>query len=511
MEYQVHGEDISEEEFSQDQGWQSAGARRAGAKTRTADSNAPSPQPDSRRTNSGGAALKSKVLRAGKMPSLPRDDIKIVIRPRGGLNISKIGAATPRSSSRPRHDSSGRTRSRSRTPTTPKSKKKPTLSWADKAREGRESPRGDDSPRGSPHAKELDERRRANEQMRKENAHVKQEMSRLAAEMAEIRRLASSPPSAQPASAPVAMDTSEAPHRSSAPKRRAVENTEEEETGSLLLELKDAFVAAQRNILAPPTEGAILKAASAAQPSPQPKYGEKLRLAPPSNSRVIWSCHRIHEVGELLHSSAKEVADGIEYFMTEILMNSPKKGLRRNSLFILNIYCSPSYRRARADSLLKRAVSMAGYAYDTPKGRELLQTATEADLTLITDKDFPARRGNSRCRDTNPDLTFVKSVGEVKWVNTALDLGSDHHVIEVSFAIARFRTRKFKVVDWDVFRKVRAERAPTAGTDFEEAVGIEGEALGSPLDDLEDRSRRENLLLFGMPDTLRTCGLSLKD
>ncbi|KAH6926237.1 hypothetical protein HPB50_015912 [Hyalomma asiaticum] len=185
-----------------------------------------------------------------------------------------------------------------------------------------------------------------------------------------------------------------------------------------------------------------------------------------------------------------EVADGIEYVMTEILMNSPKKGLRRNSLFILNIYCSPSYRRARADSLLKRAVSMAGsyplvvvgdfnaphsvwgYAYDTPKGRELWQTATEADLTLITDKDFPTRRGNSTCRDTTPDLTFVKNIGEVKWVNTALDLGSDHYVIEVSFAIARFRTRKFKVVDWDVFRKVRAERAPTAGTDFEETSGL---------------------------------------
>ncbi|KAH6920197.1 hypothetical protein HPB50_028815 [Hyalomma asiaticum] len=329
MEYQVHGEDISEEEFSQDQGWQSAGARRAGAKTRTADSNAPSPQPGSRRGNSGGAALKSKVLRAGKMPSLPRDDIKIVIRPRGGLNISKIGAATVADAilaaagisqedfSRPRHDSSGRTRSRSRTPTTPKSKKKPTLSWADKAREGRESPRDDDSPRGSPHVKELDELRRANEQLRKENAQVKQEMSRLAAE---IRRLASSPPSAQPASAPVAMDTSEAPHRSGAPKRRAVENTEKEETGNLLSELMDAFVnmqatlakiqeamthpkmglgalserirkleegdargdprptpsqvAAQRNILAPPTEGAILTAALAAQPSPQPKYGE---------------------------------------------------------------------------------------------------------------------------------------------------------------------------------------------------------------------------------------------
>ncbi|KAH7972570.1 hypothetical protein HPB52_013566 [Rhipicephalus sanguineus] len=558
----VHGEDISEEVFSQDQAWQSAGARRAGAKTRTADSNVPSPQPGSRRGKPGGAALKSKVLRAGKMPPLPQDDIKIVIRPRGGLNISKIGAAamadailtaagisqedlchdtlcpnlqqnimvvtipqrenasryvrmkqilisgkvirniplqddpdvidakivntnnplalaakrlaqtgtvivafagyrvpnfvrygpvlmqcslygkqidvcyacgrlghradvcpTPgdmicrgsvvaspdeqhvmcvlpsasyavasisrlaktvlegsrsRTSSvviavnapkwlvprhRPRNVSPIlRTSSKLRPPprmlsaedapapgaalevipdpgavvdrTGPfagtlrfsaslqlhgaaglvganQSKKKPTLSWADKAREGRESPRGDDSSRGSTHAKELDELRRANEQLKKENAQLKQEMS---------RRLASSPPSAQPASAAVAMDTSEAPHRSSAPKRRAVENTQKEETGNLLSELKDAFVnmqatlakiqeamahpnmglgapserirkleegdvrrdcrptlsqvAAQRNVLAPPTEGAILRDASAAQPSPQPKHGQ---------------------------------------------------------------------------------------------------------------------------------------------------------------------------------------------------------------------------------------------
>ncbi|KAH6920180.1 hypothetical protein HPB50_028830 [Hyalomma asiaticum] len=274
------------------------------APKRTQLTNTPSPQPGSRHGNSGGAALKSKVLRAGKMPSLPRDDIKIVIRPRGGLIISKIGAATVAeailaaagisqedlhrervpsfvvhrgcSSQRtpplrghgrqngPIHGDApllslapapgrgtthrGWTRWCSRTPTTPMSKKKPTLSWANKAREGRESPRGDDSPRCSPRAKELDELRRPNEQLRKENAQVKQEMSRLTAEMAEIRRLASSPPSAQPASSPVAMDTSEAPHRSSAPKRQAVENTEKEETGNLLSELKDAFVNMQATL-----------------------------------------------------------------------------------------------------------------------------------------------------------------------------------------------------------------------------------------------------------------------
>ncbi|KAH8024923.1 hypothetical protein HPB51_002337 [Rhipicephalus microplus] len=155
----------------------------------------------------------------------------------------------PRSNSKPGHVLPGPTRSRSRTPTTSNSKK-PTLSWADKARGRRESPRGDESNRGSPHASELDEMRRANEQLRKgkENAQLKQEMSRLAAEMAEIRKLASSPPSAQPAPTPVAMDTSEALHRPSGTKRRAVENTQEEQAVNLLSELKVSFVNMQATL-----------------------------------------------------------------------------------------------------------------------------------------------------------------------------------------------------------------------------------------------------------------------
>ncbi|KAL3190294.1 hypothetical protein MRX96_019828 [Rhipicephalus microplus] len=222
----------------------------------------------------------------------------------------------PRSNSKPKHVSSGSTRSRSRTPTTSNSKK-PTLSWADKARGKRKSPRGDESNYGSPHANELDEMRRANEQLRKQDAQLKQEISRLAAAMVEIRRLASSPPSAQPTPSPVAMDTSEALHRPSGTKRRAAENTQKEAV-NLLSELKVSFVnmqatlakvqealahpemglgalseriskleevdarrdpgqtplqvPAQRNLLVPLTEGAILRAAIAAQPSPQPKH-----------------------------------------------------------------------------------------------------------------------------------------------------------------------------------------------------------------------------------------------
>ncbi|KAL3176086.1 hypothetical protein MRX96_010786 [Rhipicephalus microplus] len=223
----------------------------------------------------------------------------------------------PRSKLRPGLVSSGPTRSRCRTPTISNSKN-PTLSWADKARGRRESSKGDESNCCSAHASELDEMRRANEQLRKENAQLKQEMSRLAAKMAKIRKLASSPPSAQPARTPVAMDTSEALHRSCGTKRRPVENTQEEEAVNLLSELKDSFVnmqaplakiqeavahpkmelgalseciskleevdarrdpsktplqvPAQRRVLVPPTDGVILRAATAAQPSSQPKH-----------------------------------------------------------------------------------------------------------------------------------------------------------------------------------------------------------------------------------------------
>ncbi|KAH7977091.1 hypothetical protein HPB51_027053 [Rhipicephalus microplus] len=147
----------------------------------------------------------------------------------------------PRSTSRKWHVSSGPTRSRSRTPTICNSKT-PTLFRACKARERRETTTGDESNQGSPHASELYEMRRANEQPRKENAQLKQEMSRLAAEMTKIRKLASSPTSAQLAPTPVAMDTSEALHRPSGTKRRAVENTQKEEAVNLLSELKVSFV-----------------------------------------------------------------------------------------------------------------------------------------------------------------------------------------------------------------------------------------------------------------------------
>ncbi|KAK8778976.1 hypothetical protein V5799_019682 [Amblyomma americanum] len=90
MRVEVEGEDITPEEVSEKFGW-----RVAGEKTQEQESKL-SLTP----LNGGPAAaghrrpqrknFKSKLLKAARMPELPRQDIKIVMRPRGGLNLGKV-------------------------------------------------------------------------------------------------------------------------------------------------------------------------------------------------------------------------------------------------------------------------------------------------------------------------------------------------------------------------------------------------------------------------------------
>ncbi|KAH7939788.1 hypothetical protein HPB52_017434 [Rhipicephalus sanguineus] len=58
---------------------------------RAADPNLPPLATEAPRHRENGTRLKNKIIRAGRMPFLPREDTKIVIRPRGGLNIVKVG------------------------------------------------------------------------------------------------------------------------------------------------------------------------------------------------------------------------------------------------------------------------------------------------------------------------------------------------------------------------------------------------------------------------------------
>nr|XP_037270602.1 uncharacterized protein LOC119162244 [Rhipicephalus microplus] len=146
---------------------------------------------------------------------------------------------------------------------------------------------------------------------------------------------------------------------------------------------------------------------------------------------------------------------------------------------------NPRHRRQHFKTLLERAVELAGprplvivgdfnaphglwrYVYETRKGRDLWQDATELDLTLITDKAFPTRIGNSAARDTTPDLAFIKNVEKTTWANTAMDFGSDHYVLQTSIIVDRSRVREFTVIDWDLFRSIRGTRA-SAPDNFEE-------------------------------------------
>ncbi|KAK8776522.1 hypothetical protein V5799_030133 [Amblyomma americanum] len=98
MNVQVMGEDISADEITEEAGWKTAGARRS----RPRDHGANSTHDIDARANAPGISqqgtklkhVKGKVIKAGRMPRLPKEEIKIVVRPKGGLEIVKVGAPT---------------------------------------------------------------------------------------------------------------------------------------------------------------------------------------------------------------------------------------------------------------------------------------------------------------------------------------------------------------------------------------------------------------------------------
>ncbi|KAL3224703.1 hypothetical protein MRX96_049448 [Rhipicephalus microplus] len=142
-----------------------------------------------------------------------------------------------RSTSRTRSGSSNRPRSN--TPSGGKGKS--NLTWADRARGNQAQASSSQDSHDPRLTNELKEIRRANDSLRKENALFKQEISRLATEIAEIRKLALIPPAPPAATSSSVMDTAEAPPKAGAVKRRALDSSREDETLELLSELKKAI------------------------------------------------------------------------------------------------------------------------------------------------------------------------------------------------------------------------------------------------------------------------------
>ncbi|KAL1424340.1 hypothetical protein MTO96_020266 [Rhipicephalus appendiculatus] len=95
---QVEGEVLSAEEFSEDLGWRTASSRksRATKKPGSGDDGSQGEMAERRGADGRrrGLVIKKRILKASRMPPMPEEHIKIVIRPRGGLNLEKVSPTT---------------------------------------------------------------------------------------------------------------------------------------------------------------------------------------------------------------------------------------------------------------------------------------------------------------------------------------------------------------------------------------------------------------------------------
>lgn len=86
---QVEGEEIPPEDFNQEAGWRTAGeryARRRQKKTGTTNEG-----DDRRKTEKQARNTRISAIKAARMPAMPREETKIVVRPRGGIHVAKTG------------------------------------------------------------------------------------------------------------------------------------------------------------------------------------------------------------------------------------------------------------------------------------------------------------------------------------------------------------------------------------------------------------------------------------
>ncbi|KAH6920879.1 hypothetical protein HPB50_028133 [Hyalomma asiaticum] len=200
---------------------------------------------------------------------------------------------------------------------------------------------------------------------------------------------------------------------------------------------------------------------------------------------------------------------------------------RKQSIFLLDVYSSPSKRRQGFRELFHKTLKIAGsrsliaggdfnaadtawgYGYSTAKGRQLGQDAQELDFTLITDPAQPMRIGNSTTRDTTPDMTFVRNAcpADTTWKNTSADLESDHMIVEVCVSTpdrAQGSKRKFEWTDWEDFRKKRGQQQSSEDTitDIERALRSSRRTAQSRMVETEATATRAFLCCF--PGVLRT-------
>ncbi|KAL1463981.1 hypothetical protein MTO96_043081 [Rhipicephalus appendiculatus] len=93
----MDGEDLPPEEFGEEHGWRSAAVKKNSRRTDACAAERAAACGENARGHFSATGkalnLKNKVIKSSRMPRLPSEHWKIIVRPRGGLDVAKTGSA----------------------------------------------------------------------------------------------------------------------------------------------------------------------------------------------------------------------------------------------------------------------------------------------------------------------------------------------------------------------------------------------------------------------------------
>ncbi|KAH6929162.1 hypothetical protein HPB50_023961 [Hyalomma asiaticum] len=107
MNVVVEGRNISKE-FEAGAGWSTVGSKKPAAERPVTTNIAAHPATGGREQHQ--QKLKQQLIKASRMPYLPKGDFKVIIRPKGGLKIGELGAARVASQKKTMGKKTARTR-----------------------------------------------------------------------------------------------------------------------------------------------------------------------------------------------------------------------------------------------------------------------------------------------------------------------------------------------------------------------------------------------------------------
>lgn len=174
-------------------------------------------------------------------------------------------------------------------------------------------------------------------------------------------------------------------------------------------------------------------------------------------------------------AQAHTLPTSLDYTFVELIPNKKTQ----TSIYILNLYSSPSSSLGEIDRLFKTVKQRTkghalivvgdfnahhttwGYQRNNKKGQELHDAIRNNHLHLCNTNDTPTRIGNSVSRDTTPDLTLTYGIKDAIWECLPETLGSDHYVIQLQLLHHKAESQRIgtaRITDWQKFR----ETAPTS-------------------------------------------------